>query len=156
MKLSNSRGGESVNGEVYWEEMLFTECGGVSRCLSPRPRRPGGDGGQQDLQSAGGQPREWAADGGLWEAGQRCEHPPVVVFPPITVRHDLLCPLSPLSSTPLLHVAPSPSRCRCSRQLQGQNHKLWIRIQNTVDLRPKNPESVSGRLNLTVFTSNCE
>lgn len=66
--------------------------------------------------------------------------PPLLFFPPVTVRHDLLCPLSPLPPPPLLHVAPTPSRCRCSRQLQGQNHKLWIRIQNSLDLRLKNQE----------------
>lgn len=37
----------------------------VSHLFSPRPRPPGGDSGQQDLQGAGRQPRERAADGGL-------------------------------------------------------------------------------------------
>lgn len=41
---------------------LFALSHSVSR---PRPRPPGGDGGQQDLQGAGCQPGERAADGGL-------------------------------------------------------------------------------------------
>lgn len=50
----------------------------VSHRFSPRPRPPGGDSGQQDLQGAGRQPRERAADGGLWEAGHWCEHTPII------------------------------------------------------------------------------
>lgn len=54
-------------------------CGSHS-VSPPRSRHLGRDSGQQDLQGAGCQPREWAADGGLWEAGQWCEHTPVIIL----------------------------------------------------------------------------
>lgn len=52
-------------------------------------RCSGRDGSKQDLQGAGCQSREWTTDGGLWEAGQWCEHTP-------TSSHK--CPAHPLST----------------------------------------------------------
>lgn len=89
----------------------------VSHRFSPRPRPPGGDSGQQDLQGAGRQPRERAADGGLWEAGHWCEHTPII-FPLI----DPSC--LPVLLLKLLPRLPAPpGGCLCSVQVQGQDHK---------------------------------
>lgn len=90
----------------------------VSHRFSPRPRPPGGDSGQQDLQGAGRQPRERAADGGLWEAGHWCEHTPII-FPLI----DPSC--LPVLLLKLLPRLPAPpGGCLCSVQVQGQDHRV--------------------------------
>lgn len=107
--------------------------------ITALPHHPGRDSGQQDLQSSGCEPGERAADGGLWETSQWCEHTPLSLsFAPHLHHHGYprtYPPLPPLSPRPGVSVLHSGVGLETLQWLNvSVFHVFWMKpLCNEVD-----------------------